>query len=247
VAAGTPDGSPHPPADGARPRSVVLLSGGLDSATAAAWALDQGHEPIALSMAYGQRHLGELEAARAIARALGIERHRVLHVDLGALGGSALTAAIDVPKDRPDEAIGGGIPVTYVPARNTVFLALALAAAEAFEASAIVLGVNALDYSGYPDCRPAFLEAFEEVARLGTRVGIEGRPIRVLAPLLHLSKAGIIRLGMGLGVPYEHTLSCYDPVGQEGAWAHCGRCDACRLRRRGFAEAGVIDPTTYVV
>ena len=224
-------------------RAVVLLSGGMDSATAAAWALAEGYALTALSFAYGQRHEAELQAARAVGEALGVDRHRVLKVDLASLGGSALVGEGEVPKDRPTDHIGEGIPVTYVPARNTVFLALALAAAEAEGAEAIVLGVNALDYSGYPDCRPEFLAAFEEVARLGTRVGVEGQPIRVLAPLLRWSKAEIVEAGERLGVPWALTLSCYDPVpSPEGSPRPCGHCDACQLRAKGFAEAGVRDP-----
>ena len=236
---------PARPAD--RPAAVVLLSGGLDSATAAAWALEAGHELTALTLDYGQRHRAELDAARAVAAALHIVRHDVLRVDLGPLGGSALTTSQAVPKDREATAIGEGIPVTYVPARNTVFLALALAAAEARGAEAIVLGVNALDYSGYPDCRPEFLLAFEEVARLGTRVGVEGHPIRLLAPLLRWSKARIVEEGVRLGAPLGATLSCYDPVARGARWLHCGRCDACHLRRRGFEASGIADPTVYVV
>ncbi|MGE0190612.1 MAG: 7-cyano-7-deazaguanine synthase QueC [Planctomycetota bacterium] len=224
-------------------RAVVLLSGGMDSATAAAWARAQGFVLTALSFAYGQRHEAELEAARAVGAALGVDRHRVLEVDLASLGGSALVGDGEVPKDRPAAEIGEGIPATYVPARNTVFLALALAAAEAEGAQAIVLGVNALDYSGYPDCRPGFLAAFEEVARLGTRVGVEGHPVRILAPLLRWTKARIVVEGERLGVPWALTLSCYDPGSRpDGQARPCGRCDACLLRARGFAEAGIEDP-----
>lgn len=226
-------------------RAVVLLSGGMDSATAAAWAIGEGYALTALSFAYGQRHEAELQAARAVGAALGVDRHRILEVDLASLGGSALVGDGEVPKDRPTDHIGEGIPVTYVPARNTVFLALALAAAEAEEAEAIVLGVNALDYSGYPDCRPEFLAAFEEVARLGTRVGVEGKPIRVLAPLLRWTKAEIVAAGERLGVPWALTLSCYDHVPRpEGLPRPCGHCDACLLRAKGFAEAGVRDPAS---
>jgi 7-cyano-7-deazaguanine synthase len=226
--------------------AVVLLSGGMDSATAAAVARDEGWHLEALALDYGQRHRGELESARAVAGALGLDPFRVVRVDLAALGGSALTDAIEVPKDRTEHSIGRGIPSTYVPARNTVFLALAIAAAESAEADAVVIGVNALDYSGYPDCRPAFLAAFEEVVATGTRRGVEGRPIRILAPLVRWTKAEIVRRGVDLGVPYEKTLSCYDPVARDGAWLHCGRCDACRLRARGFAEAGIADPAPRV-
>jgi 7-cyano-7-deazaguanine synthase len=221
-------------------RAVVLLSGGLDSATAAAWAQAAGFEVAALSVDYGQRQACELEAARRVAAHLGLGEHRLLRMDLRAIGGSALTADVDVPKDRPE--IGGDVPVTYVPARNTVFLALLTGYAEVLGASDLVIGVNAQDYSGYPDCRPEFLRAFEEVARLGTRAGLEGTRFTVHAPLLHLSKAGIIRLGASLGVDYALTLSCYDPP---APFVHCGHCDACRLRRAGFAEAALPDPSTY--
>lgn len=221
-------------------RAVVLLSGGMDSATAAAWAKGAGFEVAALSVDYGQRHRQELDAARRVAGQLGIADHRVVAVDLRAIGGSALTAEIAVPKDR--EGIGGDVPVTYVPARNTVFLALLTGLAEVLGATDLVIGANVQDYSGYPDCRPEFLRAFAEVARLGTKAGIEGARFSVHAPLLHLSKAGIVRLGVSLGVDYAATLSCYDPP---AAFVHCGRCDACRLRRAGFAEAGVRDPSSY--
>jgi 7-cyano-7-deazaguanine synthase len=223
------------------PRAVVLLSGGLDSSTCLAVARRDGFEAHALSVNYGQRHRTELDRARRVARALGAADHRVVRVDLSAFGGSALTdAGLAVPKDRSPRR--AGIPVTYVPARNTVLLALALAHAETLGASDIYVGVNAIDYSGYPDCRPAFIHAFERLARVATRAGVEGRPLHVRAPLLRLTKAGIVRLGTELGVPYRLTLSCYDPVRGRA----CGRCDACQLRRRGFAEAGVPDPTVYV-
>jgi 7-cyano-7-deazaguanine synthase len=221
-------------------RAVVLLSGGLDSATAAAWAKAAGFDVAALSVDYGQRHRLELEAARRVAEGLGIADHRVVTVDLRAIGGSALTDDVAVPKDRG--AIGADVPVTYVPARNTVFLALLTGFAEVTGATDLVIGANVQDYSGYPDCRPEFLHAFEAVARLGTRAGVEGARFSVHAPLLHLSKAGIVRLGASLGVDYALTLSCYDPP---VAFVHCGRCDACRLRRAGFAEAGVHDPTVW--
>ncbi len=220
--------------------AAVLLSGGLDSATAAAWARAAGFAVTALSVDYGQRHRQELEAARRVAAQLGIADHRTVTVDLRAIGGSALTAEIAVPKDRG--AIGGDVPITYVPARNTVFLALLTGLAEVTGASELVIGANVQDYSGYPDCRPEFLRAFAEVARLGTRAGVEGTRFAVRAPLLHLSKAGIVRLGASLGVDYALTLSCYDPP---APFVHCGRCDACRLRRAGFAEAGIPDPSTY--
>jgi 7-cyano-7-deazaguanine synthase len=223
-------------------RAVVLLSGGLDSATCLAVARSRGYEAHALSVDYGQRHRGELGRARRLARALEAKSHRVVRVELSAFGGSALTdRTIPVPKDRRLRASGSAIPVTYVPARNTVLLGLALAFAETLGASDLFIGVNAIDYSGYPDCRPAFLSAFARLARLATRAGVEGRRFRVHAPLLRLSKAGIVRLGTRLGVPYALTLSCYDPVRGRA----CGRCDACRLRRRGFEEARVPDPTRY--
>ena len=202
-----------------------------------------GFQVHALSVDYGQRHKGELQRARRIARALGAADHRVVKVDLSAFGGSALTdEAIAVPKRRSARRMARDIPVTYVPARNTVLLALALAHAETIGAEDVYVGVNAIDYSGYPDCRPAFLHAFEKLARVATKAGVEGRPLRIRAPLLRLSKAGIVRLGTRLGVPYALTLSCYDPVGGRA----CGACDACQLRRKGFAEAKVPDPTVYV-
>jgi 7-cyano-7-deazaguanine synthase len=223
-------------------RAVVLLSGGLDSTTCLAAALAAGREVHTLSVDYGQRHRGELARARALAGSLGAASHRVVKVDLSAFGGSALTdAAIAVPKGRSARAMGRDIPVTYVPARNTVMLALALAHAEVIGAQEIHVGVNAVDYSGYPDCRPEFLAAFEQLARLATRAGVGGRPLKIVAPLLHLSKAGIIGLGTRLGVRYGQTQSCYDPIRGRA----CGRCDACQLRRRGFEEAGIPDPTRY--
>jgi 7-cyano-7-deazaguanine synthase len=221
-------------------RAVVLLSGGLDSATAAAWAGARGFDVSALSVDYGQRHRLELEAAVRVAASLAIADHRTVKVDLRAIGGSALTGEIEVPRDR--NIIGGDVPVTYVPARNTVFLALLTGLAEVLGAADLVIGANVQDYSGYPDCRPEFLRAFERVARLGTRAGVGGVAFSVHAPLLHLAKAGIVRLGARLGVDYALTLSCYDPP---AAFVHCGRCDACSLRRAGFAEAGVTDPSTY--
>jgi 7-cyano-7-deazaguanine synthase len=220
-----------------RPRAVVLLSGGLDSATAAAMAGSEGFELYALTVEYGQRHACEIAAARAVARALGVARHVELRVDLSAFGGSALTAAVEVPKDR-DLAVAD-IPVTYVPARNTVFLSIAMAWAESLGARDIVIGVNALDYSGYPDCRPEFIAAFERLAALATKAGVEGAPLRVRAPLISLTKGEIIRRGLALGLDYGLTHSCYDP---DVAGRPCGRCDSCRLRAKGFAEAGVPDP-----
>lgn len=220
------------------PRSaVLLLSGGLDSYTAGAIARSDGYDLYALTVRYGQVHAREITSARQAAQSLGVLRHLELDVPLSRIGGSALVGEGEVPKDRPlDQA---GIPSTYVPARNTVFLSLAMAWAEVTGAEAIVIGVNALDYSGYPDCRPEYLEAFERVAALATRAGIEGRPLRILAPLLHLSKADIIRRGLALGLDYGLTSSCYDPA-PDGS--PCGRCDSCRLRARGFAEVGVVDP-----
>lgn len=225
----------------ARP-AVVLVSGGLDSATVLAVARNEGYRCIPLSFDYGQRHRVELEAAVRVCRSLGAPDPVVVRLDLRAVGGSALTDDIEVPKDRNEDAIGSGeIPVTYVPARNTLFLSYALALAEVNGARDLFLGVNALDYSGYPDCRPEFIEAFENLANLATKAGIEGGRFRVHAPLMHLDKAGIIRLGAGLGVDYALTHSCYDPV--EGL--ACGRCDSCRLRRRGFETAEIPDPTRY--
>lgn len=219
------------------PAAVVLLSGGLDSYTAAAVAQRDGFELYALTIRYGQRHAQELEAARRVAAALGVKRHLELDVDLSRMGGSALTADISVPKDQPIDP--HEIPVTYVPARNTVFLSLALAWAEVVGATDLVIGVNALDYSGYPDCRPEFIGAFEALARVATKAGVEGAAFRVHTPLLTLSKAEIVRLGLSLGLDYGLTHSCYDP-GLDGT--PCRRCDSCRLRADGFAAAGVADP-----
>jgi 7-cyano-7-deazaguanine synthase len=219
------------------PRAVVLLSGGLDSYTAAAVARHEGSELYALTVNYGQRHAQELVAARAVAARLGVARHVEIDLDLSRFGGSALTADIDVPKDRRLDA--QDIPITYVPARNTIFLSIALGWAEVLDAGDIVIGVNALDYSGYPDCRPEFVAAFDQLANLATRAGIEQRRITIRAPLIDLNKAEIIRLGMSLGVDYGLTHSCYDPT-PDGR--PCGRCDSCRLRAGGFAAAGVHDP-----
>jgi len=218
---------------------VVLLSGGLDSATTMAIAREQGFEVYALSFAYGQRHAVELEAARRVAQSLGAARHVVTTVDLRAFGGSALTADIPVPKDRDPADLGSDIPVTYVPARNTIFLSYALGWAEVLGARDIFIGVNALDYSGYPDCRPEFIAAFERVANLGTRAGVEGSGFRIHTPLIQLSKREIIARGLALGVDYALTVSCYDP--SPGGRA-CGRCDACQLREKGFASLGIQDP-----
>ena len=223
--------------------AVVLLSGGLDSATAFAMTRAAGRRCHALSFRYGQRHAVELNAAAAVAKVLGAASARVIDIDLRGLGGSALTAdEIDVPKGRSSDDIGAGIPVTYVPARNTIFVAYAIGVAEILGASEIVVGVNVLDSSGYPDCRPAWLAAMQEVARLGTRAGVEGNGVTLVAPLIHMSKVDIIRAGTALGVDYGLTHSCYDPTANGAA---CGACDACYLRRSGFEAAGVPDPTRY--
>lgn len=226
----------------AQSKAVLLLSGGLDSYTAGAIAKADGYAIYALTIRYGQVHAREVEAARAVARSLGVARHLELDVPLSAIGGSALVGDGDIPKDRAiDEA---EIPSTYVPARNTVFLSIAMAWAEVLGADAIVIGVNALDYSGYPDCRPEYLDAFERLAALATRAGVEGHRLRILAPLLHLSKAAIIARGLSFGLDYGLTHSCYDP-GPDGR--PCGRCDSCVLRARGFAEAGTADPLLHSV
>ena len=223
-----------------RPKAVCLLSGGLDSSTALAWARREGFDCYALSFDYGQRHRIELEAARRMASALGAVEHRIVRLDLAQFGGSALTADIAVPKGRSEEEIGSEIPVTYVPARNTIFLAVALGWAEVLGAADLVIGVNALDYSGYPDCRPEFIEAFERLAKLATKAGVEGRlRLKVHTPLIHLTKAGIIRLAAELGVDFALTHSCYDPR-PDGR--PCGACDSCLLRKKGFTEAGLADP-----
>ncbi len=226
------------------PKAVVLLSGGLDSTVTAAIAQQDGFRIHCVTVSYGQRHQVEVERARAVASALGAAGHVVVTVDLRAIGGSALTADVEVPKDRTSEERAGEIPVTYVPARNTIFLSLALAYAETVKASAIYFGANVLDYSGYPDCRPEFIRAFETVARLGTKMGVEGLGVEVRAPLLMLSKADIVRRGQALNAPFELTHSCYDP-GVEGV--ACGRCDSCRIRREGFRLAGVVDPVPYAI
>jgi len=224
-------------------RAVVLLSGGLDSATTAAVARSQGFEWFGLSVDYGQRHRFELDASRKVAKALGARDHIQIDVDLSRIGGSALTADLAVPKDREEAAMGEGIPITYVPARNTVLLSLALGYAETLGAADLFVGVNAVDYSGYPDCRPEYLEAFERMANLATKAGVEGTlRFKIHAPLLRMTKAEIIRTGVGLGVDYGLTHSCYDPDLEGRA---CGRCDACRLRLKGFAEAGLTDPAQY--
>ncbi|MBS0354985.1 MAG: 7-cyano-7-deazaguanine synthase QueC [Proteobacteria bacterium] len=222
-----------------RPRAVVLLSGGLDSATCLAIANSEGFDAYALSVEYGQRHAAELAAAQRVAKALGAAAHRVAHVDLGQFGGSALTdPALAVPTDGVD----GGIPITYVPARNTIMLSIAMAWAEVLGAQDIYVGVNAVDYSGYPDCRPAFIEAFEKMANLATKAGVEGQRLHIHAPLIDLSKADIVRRGTALGVDYGLTVSCYQADDDGRA---CGLCDACRLRRAGFEAAGLPDPTPY--
>ncbi|MBA4188289.1 MAG: 7-cyano-7-deazaguanine synthase QueC [Planctomycetaceae bacterium] len=225
------------------PKAVVLLSGGLDSTTALAFAKSQGFAPYALSVDYGQRHRVELQRAADVARSLGVAEHRVVKLDLRAIGGSALTDDIAVPKDRAADEMGHGVPVTYVPARNTILLGLALGYAETVGAFDIFIGANVLDYSGYPDCRPEFLSAFETLANLATKVGVEGTGrFRIHSPLLKMTKSEIIREGVKLGVDYSLTLSCYDPDAEGRA---CGRCDSCLLRAKGFAEAMVPDPTPY--
>jgi 7-cyano-7-deazaguanine synthase len=223
--------------------AVLLLSGGLDSTTMLAYAVDRGYDVHAMTFRYGQRHASEIDAARRVARHYGVRDHVVVDIDLRTFGGSALTAEIDVPKDRSADAMATGIPITYVPARNTIFLSFCLAWAEVLGATDIFIGVNALDYSGYPDCRPEYIEAYERMANLATRGGVEGAtPLRIQAPLLHLSKREIVQLGHSLGVDYSITLSCYDPSPSGEA---CGHCDACRLRLKGFAEAGLSDPAPY--
>jgi 7-cyano-7-deazaguanine synthase len=225
-------------------KAVVLLSGGLDSSTVLSIALSEGFDIHALSFRYGQRHAIELESAKRVAALASVNRHTIVDIDLRTFGGSALTTSIPVPKDRDEEAMGSGIPVTYVPARNTIFLSYALALAEVFEADTIFVGVSAVDYSGYPDCRPEYISAFEAMANLATARAVEGRGrIEIRAPLQHLSKAETIALGNSLGVDYSLTTSCYDPDPNGNA---CGGCDSCHLRAKGFAEAGVLDPTRYV-
>ncbi len=223
--------------------AIVLLSGGLDSATVAAIALSQGFAVNALSFSYGQRHSWELEAARRVAQSLGITDHRIANIDLRVFGGSALTAEIDVPKGRSTDEMGHGIPITYVPARNTIFLSYALAWAEVLGANDVFIGVNALDYSGYPDCRPEYIRAFEAMANLATKAAVEGRQrLTIHTPLINLTKAQIIRQGIELGVDYSLTSSCYDPA-PDGR--PCGQCDSCLLRQKGFREAGLADPLSY--
>jgi 7-cyano-7-deazaguanine synthase len=224
--------------------AVVLLSGGLDSSTTLAIAREQFFSLYALSFRYGQRHEVELRSASRVAKAMGVKEHRIIDIDLRTLGGSALTSDIEVPKGRDPAEMSQGIPITYVPARNTIFLSYALAWAEVLRSSDIFIGVNAIDYSGYPDCRPEFIQAFQTLANLATKAGVEGTKTTIHAPLVHLTKAEIIKRGIALGVDYSLTSSCYDPSGLGEA---CGRCDSCQLRRYGFEEAGIADPTQYVM
>jgi 7-cyano-7-deazaguanine synthase len=223
--------------------AVILLSGGLDSTTVLAIAHSEGYELNAISFRYGQRHAQEIAAAQRIAKHAGVRRHVVVEIDLRQFGGSALTSSLAVPKHDSVEGIGVEIPITYVPARNTVFLSFALAWAETLSASDIFIGVNALDYSGYPDCRPEYIAAFEQLANLATKAGVEGHRLRIHAPLIHLTKGEIIRRGLDLGVNYGLTTSCYDPSSDGAA---CGHCDSCLLRLKGFAENGIADPVKYV-
>jgi 7-cyano-7-deazaguanine synthase len=225
--------------------AVLLLSGGLDSTTMLAYARAEGYDVYAMTFRYGQRHATEIEAARRVARHFGVKDHVIVDIDLRTFGGSALTADIDVPKDRSADAMATGIPITYVPARNTIFLSFCLAWAEVLGATDIFIGVNALDYSGYPDCRPEYVEAYERMANLATRGGVEGAtPMKIRTPLMLLSKREIVELGRSLGVDYSITLSCYDPSPDGTA---CGHCDACTLRLKGFAEAGIADPAPYAI
>lgn len=224
-------------------KAICLLSGGIDSSTTLALAREEGYKVYAISFQYGQRHVHELNAAKKIAALLGVEKHLILNVDLRSIGGSALTDHIDVPKGRAENEMAQSIPSTYVPARNTVFLSLALAWAETLHISELFIGVNALDYSGYPDCRPEYIEAFEKMANLATRAGVEGNSIHIHAPLIHLSKAEIIRKAVDLNVDLKLTHSCYDPSEDGKA---CGLCDSCLLRKKGFQEAGIPDPTPYI-
>ncbi|MBT5767677.1 MAG: 7-cyano-7-deazaguanine synthase QueC [Kordiimonadaceae bacterium] len=224
-------------------KAVVLLSGGLDSSTCVAIAKDQGFEVYGLSFSYGQRDNHELNAARKVAKSMNINRHEIIDIDLRAFGGSALTDDIDVPKGRSEEEIDDEIPVTYVPARNTIFLSFALAFAETIESNDIFIGVNALDYSGYPDCRPEYITSFQEMARLATKIGVEGDDgVRINTPLIDMTKAEIIKTGLSLGVDYSMTTSCYDPAPDGSA---CGECDSCLLRLKGFKEASGLDPIRY--
>ena len=224
-------------------RAVVLLSGGLDSATTLAIAQEEGYEVFALSIRYGQRHEIEIESAEQVAKSFGVSEHRVIEIDLRGIGGSALTDAIEVPKNRGADEMAGGIPITYVPARNTIFLSYALAWAEVIGAYDIFIGVNALDYSGYPDCRPEFIAQFEKLAQVATKAGVEGMHYQIHAPLIKMTKEQIIREGVKLGVQFSLTTSCYDPASDGKA---CGECDSCLLRAKGFREAGIPDPTRYI-
>jgi 7-cyano-7-deazaguanine synthase len=225
------------------PKAVVLLSGGLDSSTVLALVQQQGYEVYALSFSYGQRHNVEIEAAKRIANSANVAEHAIIDIDLRGFGGSALTADIDVPKDRSENEINTGIPITYVPARNTIFLSFALAKAEVLGSFDIFVGVNALDYSGYPDCRPEYVASFEAMANLATKASVEGEGVlKIHAPLIDQTKAEIIARGLELGVDYGQTISCYDP---DTTGAACGGCDSCQLRKKGFTEAGVTDPTRY--
>ena len=224
-------------------KAVVLLSGGLDSTTVLALARDEGYDTYAMSFRYGQRHTVELQFAEKAAKALGVKQHVIVDIDLRIFGGSALTADIEVPKDRADAEMGDSIPITYVPARNTIFLSYALAYAEVLVADTIFIGANAIDYSGYPDCRPEYIDAYQRMANLATQAGVEGKTkLKIRAPLIDKTKAEIIQIGTALGVDYSLTLSCYDPDAEGNA---CGGCDSCLLRKKGFREAGIPDPTRY--
>ena len=227
-----------------RKKAVVLLSGGLDSTTTLAIASDEGYDTYAMSFQYGQRHTVELACAKNVARALGVKQHTVVDIDLRTFGGSALTADIEVPKDRSDAEMENDIPITYVPARNTIFLSYALAWSEVLTADTIFIGANAVDYSGYPDCRPEYIEAYQTLANLATQAGVEGKTkLEIRAPLMDKTKAEVIQIGTALGVDYGLTLSCYDPDAEGRA---CAGCDSCLLRKRGFKEAGIPDPTRYI-
>ena len=224
-------------------KAVVLLSGGLDSTTVLALARDEGYDTYAMSFRYGQRHTVELQFAEKAAKALDVKQHVIVDIDLRIFGGSALTADIEVPKDRADAEMGDSIPITYVPARNTIFLSYALAYAEVLVADTIFIGANAIDYSGYPDCRPEYIDAYQRMANLATQAGVEGKTkLKIRAPLINKTKAEIIQIGTALGVDYSLTLSCYDPDAEGNA---CGGCDSCLLRKKGFREAGIPDPTRY--
>jgi len=225
-------------------KAVILSSGGLDSTTVMAIAKNEGYSIYCLSFSYGQRHIFELEAAKKVVKKIGVEKHLVINLDLDKIGGSALTSCIDVPKNRDEKSISAKIPVTYVPARNTIFLSYAIAWAEVIESSDIFIGINAIDYSGYPDCRPEYIKAFEDMANLATKAGVEGiTKIKINTPLLYMSKAEIIKKGIELGVDYSLTHSCYDPDPKGLA---CGKCDSCYLRKKGFKEAGFKDPIKYI-